>query len=337
MIGITRRQLLKFTAALPFLRLPTPPNICLVMADDLCRNDLGCYGPSLVHTPNIDALAAGGMRFLNAYSPCPKCAPARWCLMTGRQMDQAHSLTNDSIILAEDHPTIASWLKGRGYATAAFGKWGINNGAEWPVVSSSLPNACGFDYFYGFRNHGEAVEYFPPYVWENGQQVSVSGYSLDLLLQAALNWLSTVTQPFFLYYPTPAPHANNTLVWAGQGGFDETPISPLYAGLDWPESEKHLASLITRMDSSVGQLVAALPTNTIIFFCSDNGPTPWGGHQVDFFSEWPYRETKDYVFEGGIRVPLIVRWPGVIAPGSVSQHVCLISDIFETVRDILDG
>ena len=328
---ISRRQFLKLSVMLPLLKLPTSPNICLIMADDFCRNDLGCYANSLAHTPNIDTLASQGMRFLNAYAPCPKCSPTRWCLMTGRGMEQAHTLGNDSIILSQDRPTIAEWLKTQGYATAIVGKWGINNDHS---DAGNHPNNCGFDRFFGFWDHGEAAQYYPLYIWQNGQKVPNTRYVLDLLIEDALGWISQASQPFFLYFPTPAVHANNDLASAGLNGFSETSINPIYANLDWPETEKHFASLITRMDNDIGRIISALPQNTITFFCSDNGPTPWGGHDINFLSSWDYRGTKDFVWEGGIRVPLIVHWPGWIQPG-ISEHPCLISDIYATLRDIL--
>jgi arylsulfatase A-like enzyme len=327
--GMNRRKFLKAALSLPLINLPSPPNILLIMADDLGYTDLGCYGNPLIKTPHLDALAAHGMRFLNAYAPCPKCAPTRWCMMTGKQMDAAHSLINLSIIQPEDRPILPEWLKTRGYRTGLVGKWGVFEG-----VGDNAPNLCGFDYFYGFKTHNEAFVYFPPYVWENEQQIATSGYSMDLLLQAALGFVAQATRPFFLYFPTPAPHANNNFALYGENGWKEIPINPIYAGYDWPDAEKCYASLITRIDRDVGQLVAAVPQNTIVFFCSDNGPAEWGQHEIDFFAPFPYRGAKDLVWEGGIRVPLIAKWPGWIESGVTTDHVCLTSDIYATVREI---
>lgn len=330
-----RRRFLKLLSGLPWLSLPSPPNIVLIMADDLGLNDLGCYGNILISTPHIDALALAGMRFTNAYAPCSKCSPTRWCVLTGKQMNEAHTLYNDAIILDEDRPLMSGWLRLNGYTTACIGKWGIANGDVFPAVDSSMPNGCGFDYFYGFRNHFEADQYLPATIWENWQEGQVTGYSMDLLLNRALEWLAGAAEPFFLYYASPAVHTNAQLVAAGYSGYSETPLNSLYAG--WPEVEAGYASLVTRLDSDVGAIVAACPPNTIVIFCADNGPVDGGQRDIDYSCDFPYRGQKGSVYEGGIRVPLLVRWPGWIEPGSVSDYVCLISDIYATVKEIVSG
>ncbi|REK23865.1 MAG: N-acetylgalactosamine-6-sulfatase, partial [Planctomycetota bacterium] len=327
------------------------PNIILILADDLGYGDLGCFGQQQIRTPELDHLAQQGMRLTSFYAGSTVCAPSRCTLMTGLHTGHCLIRGNRRINLRPQDFTVAELLKEAGYATALCGKWGL--GAEG---SPGLPTRQGFDYFYGYLDQGHAHNYYPTYLIRNEARVALPNivpregqlgrgvasekkvYSHDLIMKEALGWVeANHERPFFLYLAVTIPHANNE---AGDRGM-EVPTLGEYADRDWPEPEKGRAAMISYLDRDVGRLLQLLEDlqvadNTLIIFSSDNGPHNEGGSKSEFFkSAGIYRGSKRYLYEGGIRVPTIARWPGVIEPGSQSDHPGAFWDFLPTVAEIV--
>lgn len=335
---------------------PDRPNIIFVLTDDLGYGDLGCYGQQVIQTPNIDRMAAEGMLFTDAYAGSTVCAPSRCCLMTGMHTGHAYVRGNKEakpmgqLPLPEDAVTVPKLLKSRGYRTALIGKWGLGGPG-----STGTPNNQGFDYFFGYLCQRHAHNYYPEFLFRNDERVplpnKVAGdrddgagvatvrgqYSHDLMAREALQFIEQNRElPFFLYLALTIPHANNE---AGKKGMEVPSYGP-YGHEDWPDAQKGHAAMITRMDGDIGRLLAKLKEldldgDTIVFFSSDNGPHKEGGADPDFFdSNGPLRGTKRDLHEGGIRVPLIARWPGKIEAGSGTDHVCAFWDFLPTCCDL---
>ena len=332
------------------------PNIVLILADDLGWGDLGCYGQKKIRTPHLDQLARDGIRFTQAYAGSTVCAPSRCALMTGLHTGNCRTRGNGgganpraNIALRPDDGCVAELLKKAGYATALIGKWGL--GEEG---STGIPTRKGFDHFYGYLNQHHAHNYYPDFLWRGEKKEAIANpqskvenvaeqctvYAPDLLLADALRFLTDQqSKPFFLYYATIAPHANNERTGAtGEG--NEVPSDAPYSGEPWPQAEKNKAAMITRLDADVGKVLAklqelGLEKNTLVLFASDNGPHQEGGNRVAFFaSAGPYRGFKRSLTDGGIRVPAIMRWPGNIKPGSVSDHIWAFWDFLPTACDL---
>lgn len=337
-------------AAEPRSAAARPPNIIFILADDLGYGDLGCYGQKRIRTPNLDRMAAEGMRFTQAYAGSTVCAPSRSVLMTGQHTGHTRIRGNARHPLEPGDVTVAEVLRQRGYRTGLVGKWGLGEAG-----SSGVPNAQGFDYFFGYLNQRHAHNYYPTYLWRNEQKVPLrnvvpnedpqgSGvatqridYSHDLFAAEALQFLDgNWMHPFFLYLAFTTPHANNE---AGKKGM-EVPNHGDYATTGWPEPQKGHAAMITRMDHDIGHLLGRLKTlgidsNTIVFFASDNGPHREGGNDPDANdSNGPLRGIKRDLYEGGIRVPAIVRWPGHVPAGQVSEHVWYFADFLPTAAEL---
>lgn len=321
------------------------PNIVFILADDLGYGDLGCYGQERIKTPNIDRLAAEGVRFTQAYSGSTVCAPSRCCLMTGKHTGHASIRGNKlpELGLGRSETTVASLLKGAGYRTALFGKWGLGG-----FDMDSHPNLKGFDEFFGYLNQHHAHLSYPEHIWENRSEIFLKDnwfnqrkiFANDLFTEKSLAFLERQgTQPFFLYLAYTIPHANNELGKLQPSGM-EIPDQGIYAHEAWPDVERSFAAAITRMDSDVGRVVETLrrkglEENTLIVFTSDNGPHREGGHNADFFrSRGPLRGTKRDLYEGGIRVPAIAGWKGRIAPGQVGEHPWAFWDFLPTAAEL---
>jgi len=313
------------------------PNIIFILADDLGYGDLGCFGQKTIQTPNIDKLAAEGMKLTDYYAGSTVCAPSRCCLMTGLHTGHALVRGNARVPLRPEDMTVAKLLKGAGYTTGIIGKWGLGEGG-----STGIPNRQGFDYWFGYLNQRHAHNYYPDFLWKNEEKIPLKGnkltrpaeggwgvaaekvtYSHDLFAGEALNFVEkNKARPFFLYLALTIPHANNE---AGKKGM-EVPDFGDYADKDWPEAQKGHAAMITRMDGDIGRLIAKLKAlgidnDTFVFFSSDNGPHKEGGADPAFFkSSGPLRGYKRALYEGGIRVPTIARWPGKIKAGTTSAH-----------------
>ena len=324
---------------------PKRPNILFILADDLGYGDLGCYGQERIKTPNIDRLAAEGVRFTQAYAGSTVCAPSRCCLMTGKQTGHATVRGNKApeLGLRPDETTVASLLKQAGYRTALFGKWGLG-GPE----TGSVPNTRGFDEFFGYLNQAHAHNSFPEHLWENQSEYLLRGnwfnqkkqFAPDLFSARTLSFIERQQRdPFFLYLAYTVPHADNELGLLQKNGID-APDQGMYVREDWPDVEKNFAAIITRMDSDIGRILQllkrkGLDENTLVIFSSDNGPHKEGGHDAGFFrSSGPLRGVKRDLYEGGIRVPAIARWTKTIAPGKVSEFPWAFWDFLATAAEL---
>jgi len=319
---------------------PRRPNIIFVVADDLGYGELGCYGQALIRTPNLDRMAAEGVRFTDCYAGSTVCAPSRCALMTGRHTGHCHVRGNALVPLRPEDLTVAEVLKGAGYATGLIGKWGLGE-----PKTTGLPNRKGFDYFFGYLNQAHAHDYYPDHLFRNERRVALPAnraggkgeYSHDIFTRQALDFVHREAGgPFFLYLAYTIPHANNELKEKGM----EVPSAAPYTKEDWPEPERNKAAMITRLDADIGRIMAQIKalrieSNTVVFFTSDNGPHKEGGVKAEFFqSAGPLRGIKRDVYEGGIRVPMIVRWPGRVPAGAVSDQVWYFPDFLPTAAEI---
>jgi len=335
----------------------TSPNIIYIMVDDLGYGDLGIYGQQVIQTPNIDRMAKEGLLFTNHYAGSTVCAPSRSVLMTGQHTGHTLVRGNDRIPLRPGDTTVAEVLKSAGYETALIGKWGLGE-----PESSGIPNRQGFDYFYGYLNQVHAHNSYPHYLWENESIDSLDNivefipetyaagvggvarekrtHSHDKFMEKSRDFISKEREePFFLYLALTIPHANNEAGYFDAIGI-EVPDLGQYANEEWPTAQKAHAAAITYMDKGIGELLdllkeLQLDSSTVVFFTSDNGPHKEGGAKVDFFdSNGPLRGTKRDLYEGGIRVPLLVRWPGIILSGTTTDHISAFQDFLPTACDI---
>jgi len=320
------------------------PNIIFIMADDLGIGDLGCYGQNEILTPEIDKMSEEGVSFMQVYAGSTVCAPSRCSLMTG--MHNGNNRIRDNIphgvFLQPDDVTVAEILKQAGYKTGAIGKWSLGNPGSWGVA-----NFQGFDYFYGHLNQDQAHFYYPDYLWKNDSLELLFGnrgckreeYTHNLFTKNALRFIKENHQkPFFLYLSYTLPHFSDY-----DPNTPESQIVPSdepYTDKDWPQVEKNYAAMVTMIDTDVGKVMDLLKklgidSNTIVFFTSDNGPCRRTIHDPEFFeSNGIYRGYKRDMYEGGIRIPMIVRWPGKIPAGEVSDKVWAFWDFLPTAADI---
>lgn len=332
-------------AAVPALAAPPGPNIVLIVADDLGWGDLSCYGQKILQTPHIDRLAREGIRFTDFYAGSTVCAPSRCSLMTGMHMGHAtvRGNRNPEVPLRPDDVTVAEVLKTAGYVTGQYGKWGIVG-----PVTLGRPNLQGFDDFLGYLSQWHAHNYYPEHLWDNEVERFIANnrsgqkgtYSQDLFMQRAMKFLdNNHEKPFFLFLPFTFPHTNNELGNAIGDGM-EVPDYGSFAGKDWPNPEKGQARMIEMLDRDTGRILDKLKelrvdNNTVVFFTSDNGPHSEGGHEMEFFdSNGPLRGLKRDLYEGGIRVPMLARWPGHIKPGQVSGEPWAFWDVLPTCADL---
>jgi arylsulfatase A-like enzyme len=307
------------------------PNIVFVLADDLGYGDIGPYGQKQILTPNLDRLAAQGLKFTQVYAGAAVCAPSRSVLMTGLHAGHTAVRANAGTIplLASD-VTVAHVLQRAGYRTGGFGKWGLGD-----AESSGVPTKHGFSEFFGYLHQIHAHTYYPEFLWHNEQKHAMPGntdgrrgeYSADLIAERALRFVREHRdEPFFLYAPFTLPH-----------GRFEVPNDDPYGSRDWPQEEKNFASMVTRLDGYVGRIMALLAElnldrDTIVFFASDNGGISGEGHDVARFrSNGPFRGEKTTLYEGGIRVPMIVRWPGHVAEHTTSDVPWGFWDVMPTL------
>lgn len=356
------------------------PNIIYFFADDLGYGDTGPYGQKKIHTPNIDRLAAEGMRFTHHYTGAPVCAPSRCMLLTG--LHSGHSFIRGNyefggfedekeggqMPLPPETYTLGRMLKQQGYATACVGKWGLGM-----TQSAGHPNRQGFDYFFGYLDQKQAHTYYPTHLWENENRYALENewtdvhahrgtkdwsgdfdryqqgdHATDHITSKALSFLDrSKGSPFFLYYATPVPHVSlqprqEFLERYIKEFGEEAPYlgSKGYTPHKYPRAA--YAAMVSQMDDDLGKLMAKLKEigedeNTIIMFSSDNGPTTAGGVDLDFFnSAAGLRGQKGEVYEGGIRVPMIARWPGHVKAGSVSSHRSAQYDVLPTLAEALN-
>jgi arylsulfatase A-like enzyme len=355
------------------------PNIIYIYADDLGYGELGSYGQTKIKTPNLDKMAAEGMRFTQHYSSAPVCAPSRCMLMTGKHGGHSYirgnyemggfadSTEGGQMPLHEGAYTVAKMLKERGYSTALVGKWGMG-----VTGTTGSPLLHGFDYYYGYLDQKQAHNFYPTHLWENDQWDSLNNHFVSvhtpikdtlhatdadfayykgndfapakMTEKAAAFIKKNQEKPFFLYLPYTLPHlslqAPDEYVNRYRGLFDEKPYygQKGYAATRYPRST--YAAMISFLDDQVGIIMklvkeAGLDNNTIIMFSSDNGATFSAGVDTEFFnSVGGLRGLKMDVYEGGIRVPFIARWPGKIAPHSVSDLPAVQYDLFPTLAEL---
>ena len=318
------------------------PNIVFIMADDLGAAHLGCYGGERILTPCIDRLAAEGMRFTQAYAGHCVCAPSRSVLMTGQHTGHTRVRNNSCkrggdpdeetgrgcrLALRPEDVTVAEVLKTAGYSTGITGKWGLGEAG-----STGVPNRKGFDEWLGYLNQNMAVYYYLDYLWYNETRFEIpenrgdakETYTHDLFTDFALDFVTRqqgTDDPFFLYVPFTIPHFNH-----------EVPDIGPYADKPWADKEKIFAAMVTRMDKDVGRIMDLLKSldmcrDTIVFFCSDNGGIMNGTLP-------PLQAGKGSLREGGIRIPMIVSWPGRIKAGQVSDTPWYFADIMPTLAHV---
>jgi arylsulfatase A-like enzyme len=338
---------------------PRKPNVVFIMADDLGYGELGCYGQKLIKTPNIDRLASDGMRFTHYYAGSTVCAPSRSVLMTGQHAGHTWVRANApgaAQALRDEDVTVAELMRKAGYTTGLTGKWGL--GDTIPAAERGLPNRQGFDFFYGYHNQAHAHNYYPPFLYRNEQKVNLpnegdfrpngSGvatvkkvFSHDLVLDESLKFLeANRAKPFFFYLAWTLPHANNEANRDLKNG-TEVPDLGIYKDREWTLQQKGHAAMVTYLDTQVGKVLEALKRlgleeNTLVFFTSDNGPQREDGSNPEFFeASGPVRGIKRDLYDGGIRVPMIVRWPGRIERGSTSDHLSYHGDLMATLGDLL--
>ena len=341
------------------------PNVVFILADDLGWGDLSCYGQQRFRTPNIDALASRGMRFTQCYSGTTVSAPSRSCLITGTHSGHTAIRGNMELDpegqfpLPADAHTFFKDLKEAGYTTGAFGKWGLGF-----VGTTGDPNQQGVDTFYGYNCQLLAHSYYPDHLWDNGKRVDLAtdmpygqgDYAPDLIHSKALAFMDQAVaggEPFFLWYPTTIPHAElivpeDDIIEGLRGKYPETPYRGIddgpyfrkggYCSQETPHAA--FAAMVVRLDRYVGEIVQHLKDlgvydNTVIIFSSDNGPHKEGGADPDFFdSNGPWRGYKRDVYEGGIRVPMIVSWEGHVKPGTETDFMCTFWDLMPTFREL---
>ncbi len=359
--GLSRVLLVGLPLAAAFLSAhvqaadPRKPSIIFILADDLGYGDLGCYGQTKIKTPNLDRMAAEGIRFTNFYAGSTVCAPSRCALMTGLHMGHAYIRGNSAMALRPDDRTVAELLKQTGYHTALIGKWGL--GKE---NTPGAPQHKGFDEFVGYLDQTHAHDYYTDRLWHYDPKTGFDDWQIlaenqdgkkglyipDLFTTAALNFVRINKpdrynnyRPFFLYLAYIIPHANNEEGKRSGNGM-QVPSDAPYSSEPWPQIEKNKAAMITRMDADIGRLMDKLKElkiddDTLLVFSSDNGPHQEGGVDPKFFeSSGPLRGIKRDLYEGGIRVPCIVRWPARIKAGQVSGLLSGFWDFLPTAAEM---
>ena len=319
------------------------PNIIFIMADDLGYGDLGCYGQRQILTPNIDRLAVDGLRFTQAYAGGCVCTPSRSCLMTG--MHGGHTAARDNIphyhtYLQDDDITVAEVLREAGYRCGGVGKWSLGDAGTVGRATNQ-----GFDTWFGYLNQDHAHYYYPEYLDDDERRFELAGnrhsqhvYSHDLLTKRALQFIRDARdEPFFCYVAYTAPHFSSP---SEDPTRLPTPSDEPYSDKPWDQQAKNYAAMVTRIDRDVGRIVELvdklkLADKTLIVFTSDHGP--WAGMPKLFNSSGPLRGEKRQVYEGGIRVPFIARWPGQVPAGKVSDELIAFWDILPTFAELANA
>ena len=312
------------------------PNILFIMADDLGYADISCYGRPDYRTPAIDGLAAGGVRFLQAYANSAVCSATRTALMTGRYQYRLPVGLEEpvgvrDVGLPPSHPTLPSLLKAAGYGTTLIGKWHLG------ALPTYSPLKSGYDHFWGFRGGG--VDYFTHKylgkldLWDDDRLTDRPGYLTDLLGERALEVITAYARtrtPFFVSLHFNAPH------WPWEGP-DDTAEARRLDAMGKPTalfdydggSQRTFAEMVKRLDTQVGRVLArldelGLADDTIVVFTSDNGGERYG-------NTWPFTGRKTELLEGGLRVPAVVRWPAAVPAGGTSDQVTISMDWLPTL------
>ncbi len=329
-----------------------PPNIIVILADDLGYGDLSCFGQENFDTPRLDRMADEGMKLTNHYAGCTVCAPSRACMLTGLHMGHVYNRGNGENQLREDpnDMTIARYLQPAGYHSALIGKSGLSGNTD----DGALAGRKGFDHFFGYTSHAAAHRYYPPYLWKNGARVEYPGnqgkegdtYSGEVFLDDTMRFLdqrAAAGKPFFLHLSLQQPHADLQVpdAWREKfiGQYDEQPAKGGgYRDEAHPKST--FVAMVSYLDDTVGQVLdklkeTGLAENTLVIFSSDNGPMNEGGWNRDYFdSNGPLRGGKRDMYEGGIRVPTIAWWPGTVKAGTTSNHISGFWDYVPTACEL---
>lgn len=331
------------------------PNIIFIMVDDLGYGDLGVYGQTKILTPEIDKMAAEGILFTDVYAGSSVCAPSRSVLLTGQHTGNTTIRGNFGqpgmggvicsggsnglrVPLRKEDITLAEVLKSAGYNTGITGKWGLGEPG-----TTGIPNHKGFDEWYGLLNQRRAHSHYPEFIWHNQEKIYLDGntgtkenfatethHFHDLITDFALEFIKTKgreSAPFFLYIPYTFPHDR----------FQVTGLEPYTEDTDWTEEEKVYASMVTILDRDTGRILQllkdmGLDDNTIVFFCSDNGAA--NRYDGVFNSSGVLKGRKRDLYDGGLRTPMIVRWPGTIPKGLKSDAIWYFADVLPTLAGI---
>ncbi len=331
-----------------FAAAPSRPNIVYIVADELGYFEPGYSGNPHLLTPNIDRLAAEGVRFTQGLAGSAVCAPTRACLLTGKHSGHTSvRLNGGGTPLRAGEATIASMLKPLGYATGGFGKWGVGGRG-----STGVPERQGFDVFFGYYDQVHAHTYYPPYLIRNSAEVPLPGnrgnsegttYAQYVIFDEAVRFIrESRDRPFLAYLPFTPPHGNFDIP-------DSDPSWALFRDRPWPEPARRYAAMVHLLDRQVGQILAllrelGLEQNTLVLFSGDNGgadyfvspefPRGVHGANKDPRTGTEFRGKKGQLYEGGLRVPVVARWPGRIAPGRVSNHLWYFPDILPTIAEL---
>jgi arylsulfatase A-like enzyme len=331
-----------------FAAAPSRPNIVYIVADELGYFEPGYAGNPHLLTPNLDRLAAEGVRFTQGLAGSAVCAPTRACLLTGKHSGHTSvRLNGGGTPLRAGEATIASMLKPLGYATGGFGKWGVGGRG-----STGVPERQGFDVFFGYYDQVHAHTYYPPYLIRNSAEVPLPGnrgnsegttYAQYVIFDEAVRFIrESRDRPFLAYLPFTPPHGNFDIP-------DSDPSWALFRDRPWPEPARRYAAMVHLLDRQVGQILAllrelGLEQNTLVLFSGDNGgadyfvspefPRGVHGANKDPRTGTEFRGKKGQLYEGGLRVPVVARWPGRIAPGRVSNHLWYFPDILPTIAEL---
>ena len=332
---------------------PQKPNVIYILADDLGYGDIEPYGQKIIKTPHLTQMAHEGMLFTQHYAGSTVSAPSRGSLMTGMHTGHSQIRGNKEIAPEGQQPmeantfTIGKLMQESGYTTGIFGKWGLG----YPS-STSVPSKMGFNEFYGYNCQRQAHSYYPDHLWKNDEVIVLEGnqngerntYSQELIHQEALQFIrNNKDKPFFAMLTYTLPHAelnlpHDSIYQIYENMFEETPYTGGYHDSEKPRAS--FAAMVSLLDKYVGDVMQELKElgiddNTIVIFTSDNGPHMEGGADPEFFnSNGPLRGVKRDVYEGGIRVPMIVRYPNHVKAGTTTNHISAFWDIMPTLADI---
>ena len=336
-----------------------PPNIIYLMLDEWGYFESGHMGHPELLTPNIDEFAGQGMRFTNAYAGAPVCGPTRCVLLTGLHSGHTSMRINDGFSpIREDEPTLATMLKPQGYATGGFGKWGIGGRG-----TSGVPEKHGFDEFFGYYDQVHAHTFYPQYLIRNSREVPLAGNSGDsfyegdthaqlAIFRESLKFIrENKNQPFFCYLPWTPPHG----LW---GIDDDDPSWQLFKDKPWTAGQRTdrdarvYAAFMHMVDRQLGEILALLKElqiddNTVVFVCGDNGgqdyfkteerPHGFFAPNLNPATGKRFRAGKGSLYEGGLKIPFLVRWPSTIEPGAVTDQLICFQDVMPTLADLTDA
>ena len=322
------------------------PNIIYILADDLGYADVGFHGQKYIKTPEIDKMRAEGISFTQHYSGSTVCAPSRSCLMTGQHTGTTRVRGNGPGHLLPEDVTVPMILKKAGYKTACIGKWGLG-----AYGNEGAPDKKGFDHFFGYISQTRAHHYYQDYLWRNGEKVMYPDnpkkrdhYAHDLFTEEAIGFIKDNKEtPFFLYLAYTIPHVDLDVPEESIKPYYHLPEKGPYKGGHYRSCQKPratFAGMVSHLDKDVGRLLNLLrelkiDKNTVVMFSSDNGPTSAGGADPDFFNgNGIYRGIKRDLYEGGVRVPFVVWWPGKIKANSTSEHISAFWDLMPTCAEL---